>query len=104
MLLIIHAIFAGLFVILGIMFLRGKGLDLIAGYNTTSKAEKEKIDKRKLCKYMGKLMFLLAGCFLILMASVVFDKLWLMWLGIVLFVCIAVGGVIYMNTGNRLKI
>ena len=60
---------------LGILFLNGKGSFLIAGYNTASKAEKETIDERKLCNYVGKLMFLIAGCFLILMASDIFHKM-----------------------------
>lgn len=74
MLLIIHGTAAVSFVILGIMFLCGKGSFLIAGYNTASKAEKEKIDEKKLCRYVGKLMFAFAGCFLILMASGIFLK------------------------------
>ena len=52
MLLVIHGAVVGLLVILGILFLKGKGAFLIAGYNTASKAEKEKIDEKKLCKYM----------------------------------------------------
>lgn len=103
MLLVIHGIFIILFVILGIVFSKGKGTFLIAGYNTASKAEREKINEKKLCKYMAKLMFLFAGCFLILMASALFDKMWLLALGLFLFFAIAVGGVVYMNTGGRLN-
>ncbi len=88
---------------LGILFLNGKGSFLIAGYNTASKAEKETIDERKLCNYVGKLMFLIAGCFLILMASDIFHKMWILWLGLALFFIVGIGGVIYLNTGNRIK-
>lgn len=103
MLLAIHLFVVAVFAILGIVFLNGKGSFLIAGYNTASKAQKEKIDKKKLCNYTGKLMFVLAGCFLIIAASEVFGKMWLLWTGLVLFFIALIGGVVFMNTGNRLK-
>jgi Na+/glutamate symporter len=103
MLLVIHLVFVLLFVLLGIVFLKGKGSFLIAGYNTASSAEREKIDEKKLCKYMGRLMFALAGCFLIVAASEPLKQIWLLWVGLPLFFAVAIGGVIFMNTGNRLK-
>ncbi len=42
MLLAVHIIVAVSFVILGIVFSRGKGMFLIAGYNNASDAETEK--------------------------------------------------------------
>ena len=60
MLLAIHLVMIMVFVILGVIFLNGKGAFLIAGYNTTSKAEKQKTDEKKLCSFMGKMMFILA--------------------------------------------
>lgn len=101
--LLIHGFLILLFLVLGIVFLNGKGSFLIAGYNTASKAEKEKIDEKKLCRYMGKLMFLFAGCFLIIMASDLTGKMWLLWLGLALLFAATIGGIIYINTGNRLK-
>lgn len=103
MLLIIHSSVVVLFIILGFIFLSGKGLFLIAGYNTASKSEKAKTDEKRLCKYMAKLMFLFAGCFIIVILSDILESMWIMALGFVLFFVIAVGSVIYMNTGNRLK-
>lgn len=103
MLLIILGIFAGLFILLGIMFLNGKGPFLIAGHNAASKAEEEKIDQKKLCRFVGKLMFLFAGCFLILMSSDIFGEMWLLGLGLTLFFCISIGGIIHINTGKRFK-
>jgi preprotein translocase subunit SecG len=101
--LIIHLVVAAVFVILGILFLKGKGSFLIAGYNTASRAQKENIDEKKLCNYTGKLMFVLAGCFLIIAASDIFSQMWLLWTGLVLFLIAAIGGVVLMNTGSRLK-
>jgi len=102
-LLLIHGIVVGVCILLGVVFLNGKGSFLIAGYNTASKDEKEKIDEKKMCKYTGKLMFLCAGCFLIIMASDITGKMWLLWLGLALLFCVCIGGVVYLNTGNRLR-
>jgi hypothetical protein len=103
MLLAVHLVIVAVFVILGIVFLNGKGSFLIAGYNTAAKAQKEKIDEKKLCNYTGKLMFVLAGCFLIIAASDIFGEMRLLWTGLVLFLAAAIGGVVFMNTGNRLQ-
>lgn len=45
----------GLFVLITISLLSGKGAWLIAGYNTMSKEEKESFDKKKLSKSAGVL-------------------------------------------------
>lgn len=58
MLLMIHFIFVALFVILGIIFLCGKGSFLIAGYNTASKVEKEKIDENSYVDSTGNFPFI----------------------------------------------
>lgn len=76
---------------------------LIAGYNTTSKAEKQKTDEKKLCSFMGKMMFILAGCWLVIASSEIFKAMWLLWVGLCLFFVVCVGAVIYMNSGNRFK-
>ena len=103
MLLVIHGICIALFLALGLVFSRGKGAFLIAGYNTASAAEKEKIDEKKLCRYMAKLMFVLAACWGVIASSELFHAMWLLWLGQILFFGVVIGGVICLNTGNRLK-
>ena len=47
-------------------------------------------------------MFSFAGCFLVIMASDVSGKTWLLWLGLALVFVVGIGGAIYINTGNRL--
>ena len=97
-------IFAGMivvFLLLGILFTRGKGAFLIAGYNTASKAEKAKYDERDLCRFMGKLMFALAGCQCVMAMGLVRFGMWLFWVGMAAFLAVVFGGVIYANTGNR---
>ncbi len=103
MLLTIHLVIIAVCILLGFLFRRGKGTFLIAGYNTASKAQKERIDEKKLCRYMSGLMFILAGCWVIIAASEVFAQIWLLWLGFGLFMLSAILGVVYINTGGRIK-
>lgn len=103
MLLATHLATTLIFVLLGLLFSRGKGAFLIAGYNTSSKAEQEKYDEKALCKGMGRLMFALAACWLVIASSEVFHRMSLLWIGLGLFFVTAIGGVIYMNTGNRYR-
>jgi hypothetical protein len=44
---------AGVLAVLSIILLAGKGSFLIAGYNTACKQEKERYDRKKLCRVMG---------------------------------------------------
>ena len=90
-----------LFVALGIVFGTGRGLDLVAGYNTLSKQEKEKIDKKALCRHMSRLMFMLSACWVVLSVGVEIEKMWLFWLGFFLFLGVAIFYAIYLNTGDR---
>lgn len=101
--LIIHGLCIALFLVLGVVFSSGKGAFLIAGYNTASKAEKEQIDEKKLCNYMAKLMFALAACWAVVASGTAFHAKWLFFLGQGLFFAVITGGVIWLNTGNRLK-
>ena len=100
---IVNLIIIALFVLLGTLFLKGKGLDLIAGYNTLSKEEKEKYDRNALARCMSKMMYSLATAWCVLGVGVAIDRMWLFWTGFALFLSVVVFFVIYMNTGNRLK-
>lgn len=101
MLLAIHGGMLLVFLLLGLVFSRGKGAFLIAGYNTASRAEKERYDEKALCRFMGKLMFALAGTWIPVALSALLDRMWLLWLGLGLFLTVCIGGVVYMNTGRR---
>lgn len=92
-----------MFLIFGMVFMRGKGAFLIAGYNTSSKEEKAKYDEKALCRFMGKIMYSFAACLLIIVISDIINSLILQWTGIVLFFCVAVFTLIYSNTGNRFR-
>ena len=90
-----------LFILLGLLFARGKGAGLIAGYNTMSAREKEKYDKKKLCKAMAKLMFALGACWAVLAAGIISQVKWLHWAGMILFFAAAIVGVILMNKNDE---
>ena len=98
---IANAVIAALFVLLGILFSRGKGAFLIAGYNTASAAEKARYDEKALCRFMGKMMFALVACQVVMGLGAAWAGMWLYWVGIGLFLASALGGVIYANTGRR---
>lgn len=102
-LLIFHGIVVGLLIVLGIIFSCGKGAFLIAGYNTSSKEEKSQINEKLLGRFMGKLMFLLAACWLIIALGGIFNIIFLLVIGIMLFVISIAGSIVYANTGNRFK-
>ena len=89
-----------LFILLGLLFASGRGAGLIAGYNTMSAREKEKYDKKKLCKAMAKLMFALGACWAVLGAGLIFQVKWLHWAGMILFFAAAIVGVILMNKND----
>ena len=88
-------------VLLGFLLRSERGAWLIAGYNTMPKAERERYDKRALCRFMGNLMFFFAACILLMAA----DEYWPdrgLWLVAAIWLPIgAVGAVIYANTGGR---
>ena len=102
-LLISHAIVIGLLIVLGITFFCGKGAFLVAGYNTSSKEEKSHIDEKLLLRFMGKLMFFLASCWVVIALGDGFNMAFLHVIGIVLFVIFIIGAVVYANTGNHFK-
>ena len=102
-LLLVHGAIALSLLILGIFIARGRGLWLIAGYNTASPAEKAKIDQNALCRHVSRLLWFSAGCFVLLMVSDLLDSAILMALALILLFTGILAGLIYMNTGDRLK-
>lgn len=101
--LIVNIFVTLLFIALGITFATGKGIDLVAGYNTMPKEEKEKLNKEALCKYMSWLMFILAACWTVFSVGIEINKMWLVWCGAGLFLGIIIFFVIFLNTENRLQ-
>jgi hypothetical protein len=92
-----------LFIILGIIFIKGRGASLIAGYNTMPQEEKQKYDTAALTRFIGKMMFASSFCMLFWIVSVVYEMNWLFTLGTVLLAAIIIFMLIYINTDNRFK-
>lgn len=92
-----------LFVVLGIVFLLGKGSFLIAGFNTLSKKEKAQFDISAMCKFMGKMMFVFGFSVVFWALSDYLEKPFLLTIGLSIFLGSIVFMLIYMNTNNRFK-
>ncbi|MFD2638076.1 DUF3784 domain-containing protein [Piscibacillus salipiscarius] len=58
-----------LLITIGVLLLKGKATFLIAGYNTLSETEREKIDEFKLSKFTGKIVLTIALSIAILVAA-----------------------------------
>ncbi len=87
---------AGCFFAAGLLFRSGRGARLIAGYNTMPRRERERIDRRKLCRTMA-LFMAYCGCMALL-------DLCSEPHGYVLGIGLPIGAVVllvYSNTGNR---
>ena len=57
---IVSILFAVVFIVLAVVFLMGKGDNLIAGYNTASEEERAKVDIKRLRIVMAILMVITA--------------------------------------------
>ena len=79
---------------------------LISGFNTASKSKQEEYDIDKLCKYFGNFLYVLAyhylfwGIVLLLLSQ--FTDL-IIWSAFISSFFVVVGGIIFLNTGNKLK-
>lgn len=95
---ILYGVLILLFLALGILFAKGRGKKLIAGYNTLSERERERIDEQKLLKIMGNGMFVFAGCMALSLIGALTGVKPLMEAGAVLLVVAAVVLVVRANT------
>lgn len=99
-LIIFYSILAILLVVMGIVILIGKGDNLIAGYNTASKEEREQYDIKRLRGLIGGLMLALAPLVLLFLGKESMASTW-SFCGIVFVLCIVV--VILANTWAKKK-
>jgi len=89
----------GLFLING----KGRGAWMIAGYNTMRMEKQEKYDKKALCRFVGWLLIAMAACMAPILAGTYLQLAWLSACGGAAVVVMAVGAVVYANTGGRFK-
>lgn len=99
----VHIYMVMLLILLGYLIKYKQWSWLIAGYNTSSKKEKEKFDTAALCNGVGNFLFILAGILLIAALGHILDVAWIITFGWILFTAAIIAFVIYANTGNRYK-
>ena len=97
---IVTIIVAAIMAIMGVLVLIGKGDNLIAGYNTASKEEREQIDIKRLRGLVGGLLVLLAPLTLLMIGKESLESIWA-YCAIVFVLCIVV--VILANTWAKKK-
>ena len=66
---VVLVILALVFAVMGILVLVGKGDNLIAGYNTASREEREQIDIKRLRVLVGGLLIVLAPLMILLLGN-----------------------------------
>lgn len=92
-----------LLLIIGFLIRLQKATFLIAGFNTLKDQEKEKLNLQKLTKFIGNILFIIAGLHFIAATLLFFQinnfRLHLAALQIFFIIF----SIIYANTGNRFK-
>ena len=90
--------------VFGFVLRSGKGSFLIAGYNTSSKEEKEKYDEVALGKCLGNLLIATATIVLLTALSEIYYVAFFNFIVIaapIFIIILTFGTVIYVNTGDR---
>lgn len=90
-----------LFLGLTIVFALGKGEMLIAGYNTASKEEKEKVNTVRMCKDFSKMTGAITLSLVLFLPGALWNQEIYFILGTTGIILATIIGLIYMNTGNR---
>ena len=97
---IILIIIAAIMAIMGIIVLIGKGDNLIAGYNTASKEEREKYNIKRLRGLIGGLLVVMAPMIVLMLKEETFTATW-SFVGLTFILCIIV--VVLANTWAKKK-
>lgn len=90
-------------ILIGIILLTGRGADMIAGYNTLPKTEKDKYDSAALCKFVGKIVLPIGVLTPLVAVGVMLDAPLLIYGTIAVTLGLVIFAVIYVNTGNRFR-
>jgi len=90
-----------LLIIMGIVFLTGRGSFLVAGYNTMSKKKKLNYDSEALCRFIGKFILPIG----ILTPLNIIDSIsnWFGYFYAIIIILSSVFIVYYTNTQERFK-
>jgi len=86
--------------ILGLFIRKGRGLMLLAGYNTMSKEARDKIDKTRLSKIAGNLILRIALSFALMGVAMHFDLTWIFFILMAFFIIDLAVTIIRLNLGS----
>ena len=89
--------------VLGIVLYNGHGAMLIAGYNTMSPKQREKINEKALCRAVGIFLMVLGGWIVLLGLAAAIHAQWLILPLIVAMLAGAVIFVVYVKRSKRFK-
>lgn len=90
-------------IMLGFVLRSGKGASLIAGYNMLPEEKKALYNEKKLCRFTGNLLFMIAFWTIIALIGGIYELLWLVKLTVVLILITAIACIIYVNTSPRIR-
>ncbi len=100
---VVITVLSAIVVAMAIVMLTGRGANLLAGYNTLSKEEKEKYDGKKLAKFMGKIFLPIGLSFNLITVGVVIDFPWMALIVVGVVLGLIAFAVIYCNARGRFK-
>ena len=92
-----------MFVVMGLVLKAGKGLNMIAGYNTLNEEDKKNINGELLGELAGNMLLITAGCIFVITIALIYDKLIIVIIAVVISLIICLGGIIYGNTSPKFK-
>ena len=92
-----------LFITIGIFLSKGKGIFLIAGFNTMSKEEREQYNLLNVCKFMSKFCFAIAFYILLLIINTYHEIKGMSVLVPFLIIGTTLFSVIYLNVSKKFK-
>ncbi|WP_227397048.1 DUF3784 domain-containing protein [Jeotgalibacillus aurantiacus] len=88
---------------MAIVLSKGKGAFLIAGYNTMPKSEKAQYDETAICKFMGRVLYVISFSVFLMGLSELIEQQTLLIIGLALLFSTIIFTLVYSNTGDRFK-
>ena len=102
---VLHAIVWGIVVIpllvMSRFFLRGKGIHLIAGFNTMNKKELAQYDERAVCRFTGKCLLAMTFALMLIPVGIYTEIVWVQLCVLPIIVIGSIWMLVYGNTGGR---
>ena len=89
------------FVVLGIIFLSGRGAVIYSFYYNKPKEEQEKYDTKALFRFEGWCLIVFSLVLLPVIAGVYFELLWIVFVGLAVLVFLAIGTSIYSKKDRK---